>query len=94
MFFEAQNTSLKLRNDLTSMLKVDCIFFFMSPLTVFTPLPSSHRGLCDLNSERKVAWQQVYDCSLPAKPCLSHPPHLQYILSTAIRLPSVKPFTH
>lgn len=48
----------------------------MSLLNIFTPLPSSDRGLCDLNSERNVAWQQVYDCPLSAKPCLSHPPHL------------------
>lgn len=44
----------------------------MSLLNIFTPLLSSHRGLCDLNFKRKVAWQQVYDCSLPAKPRLTH----------------------
>lgn len=79
LFFEAQNTSLKFRNHLTATLKIDC--FFMSLLNVFPPLSSSHRGLCDMNSERRVAWQQVYDCSRPAKPCHFHPSHLYVVNS-------------
>lgn len=79
MFFEAQNTSLKLKNELTSKLKIDCVsscLFWTFLLHFF------------LHTEDRVIWilkeRQLgnkYDCSLPANPCLSQPPHLYLVNS-------------